>query len=131
MAEISIEVSGVELALERLNKVNNVLWARAPMQQSLRLLQEKLADYPAERPRQTYVRTGRLGKAWTVETLEQTPQRVHMRAGNNVRYAPWVQSKNFQARIHRGRWLTEADAVEQNRQQIAAIFEAAIRRVAG
>jgi len=131
MAKVAVEIEGLDEAMARLRRMDSVAWMTRPMEQSLRLLQAKLADYPSERAGQTYVRTGRLGKSWTVETLEQTPKRVRLRLGTNVVYAPWVQSKNFQARIHRGRWMTEADAIRQNQRQISAIFAAAIRRVAG
>lgn len=131
MADIRVEITGIDNLSVRLSRIDNMMWAGKPIEHSLRLLQSELSRYPPAVATSQYVRTGWLGRGWTVQALEYNKLRVRMRLGNNREYAPWVQSRNFQARIHRRRWLTEADAVEQNRRQIAAIFEAAIRRVAG
>lgn len=129
--DIRITVTGTEAVIARLNRINDARWAGPPAEASLRLLQSKLSKYPPARVGSKYERTGELGRNWTVEPGETSPLRVSRKLGNRLEsYAPWVQSKLLQARVHRGRWLTEVDAVEQNRNDIAAIFRAAIERVA-
>lgn len=127
---IRIIVTGSDEVIARLNRINDIRWAGPPAEASLRLLEQKLSQYPPQRAGSKYKRTEILSKGWTVGGGDNTPQRVTRRLGTKVEYAPWVQSKLLQARVHRGRWLTEVDAVEQNRDDIAAIFRAAIERVA-
>lgn len=127
---IRITVTGTDDVIARLNRINDARWAAAPAEASLRLLQNKLTQYPPARVGSKYERTGDLGRFWTVGTGETSPVRVTRKLGNRKEYAPWVQSRLLQAGVHRGRWLTEVDAVEQNRDDIAAIFRAAIERVA-
>lgn len=127
---IRIIVTGSDEVIARLNRINDARWAGPPAEASLRLLQNKLSTYPPQRAGSKYERTGDLGRFWTVGGGDNTPQRVTRKLGNRKEYAPWVQSKLLQARIHRGRWLTEVAAVEQSRDEIAAIFRAAIERVA-
>lgn len=128
--DIRITVTGTEAVIARLNRINDARWAGPPAEASLRLLKDKLTKYPPVLPNSKYERTGVLGKEWTVRADETSRERVSRKLGTKTDYAPWVQSKLLQARVHRGRWLTEVDAVEQNRNDIAAIFRAAIERVA-
>lgn len=69
-------------------------------------------------------RTGTLGRRWTHE-LTRSSGRVSGEVGNNTQYGPFVQSDEFQARFHRGRWGTdvqaaehEADVIEQDARLI-------------
>lgn len=127
--EIRIAVTGVDAALARLERVGNIRWAVAPAEAAMRRLEYVMARYPVARLGSKYVRTGVLGKGWTVDPARVVGARVVTKLGNNVEYAPWVQSRMLQARVHRGRWTTEVQAVEQNMSEISALFRAAIERV--
>lgn len=47
---------------------------------------DRMADYPAQRPGATYMRTGDYGRGWQVAELTGATVEV----SNNVEYAPWV-----------------------------------------
>jgi hypothetical protein len=123
----SIEIKGVDELIRKLGKVEGVKVLEAPMKRSVYRLQRDMADYPAQRPGSSYVRTGTLGRRWTVK-ISRRSDGVEGRVGNNTVYAPFVQSHRFQARIHRGRWQTDAKVVDKNRQAIVADFERAIKQ---
>lgn len=71
-------------------------------------------------------RTGTLGKKWTVK-VSRSANGVTGKVGNNTEYAPFVQSKRFQARLHSKRWQTDESVVQRNRNAIVADFEREIR----
>jgi hypothetical protein len=129
MATVRVTISGVEACNARLSRLQGMGWAVRPMRQSTLLLQNRMAKYPTQPPGSTYRRTGSLGRRWTT-AVEESRDTVRGTVGNNTSYAPWVQAKNFQARIHQGRWQTEVDVTEQSREEIAALFQAAIERAA-
>lgn len=126
--DVRITISGVEAAGERLGRLRGIAWALRPMQRAVYLLQNRMANYPAQRAGSSYVRTGTLGRRWTTQ-IDETPNKVIGRVGNNTEYAPWVQSRQFQAGIHRGRWQTEQDVAERSATEIAEFFRIAIESV--
>jgi hypothetical protein len=126
MAEITIQ--GIDALMRKLNNaqdVNNVL--RPPMQRSVFRLQRDMAQYPPARPNSSYIRTGTYGRRWTTQ-LNESGQGLTGEVGNNTAYGPFVGSQQFQAAIHRNRWLTDQRAVDNNRQRIVDDFEQAIQR---
>jgi hypothetical protein len=130
MATVRVTIRGVEVANARLSRLQGMAWAVRPMHQSVLLLQNRMAAYPPQRAGSAYVRTGTLGRRWTTRVQEIGNHTVLGTVGNNTTYAPWVQARYFQAGIHRGRWQTEMDVTEQSRDEIAALFQAAIERAA-
>jgi len=66
-----------------------------------------------------------LGKKWTSVVVRE-PHGVTGKVGNNVSYGPLVQSKRLQARIHRGRWVTDEQVIEEESPAIIRDFERAI-----
>lgn len=122
----SIEIKGVDELIRKLGKVEGVKVLEAPMKRSVYRLQRDMADYPPQRPAGSYIRTGTLGRRWTVKVSRRT-NGMEGRVGNNTRYAPFVQSHRFQARIHRGTWQTDVQVVDKNRAAIVADFEREIR----
>lgn len=69
---------------------------------------QALATYPAPPPSSTYVRTGTLGQRWTIGRGDML-----RRVGNNTVYAPPVQDRDSQARVHQGRWPTAQGVAEK------------------
>ena len=59
-----------------------------------------------------YRRTGTLGRRWTTKRI-RTATMVGAEIGNNTEYGRWVQDDALQARFHRGRWVTDVQALEQ------------------
>ncbi len=123
-----IEIKGVDKLQAKLRSVNDLRRVlEPPMQRSVLRLQRDMADYPPPPPRSTYRRTGTLGRRWTTR-VQNPPGGLQGKVGNNTRYAPWVQSRRFQAGIHRGRWQTDEQVTERNRQAIIQDFNRTIQR---
>lgn len=129
MATVTITVTGIAETNLRLDKLKGMGWAVRPMRQATTLPQERMARYPSQSAGSRYVRTGTLGRRWTTQ-IDETPNKVIGRVGNNTEYAPWVQSRQFQAGVHRGRWQTEQDVAERSAREIVEFFRIAIERAA-
>ena len=73
----------------------------------------KSTPYPAKRPGQRYVRTGRLANSWRAERLGNGRALI----ANSAGYSGWVVGggpHNRQARVHAGRWWKGEDVVRDN-----------------
>lgn len=126
MATIRIEgVDRLMRKLDDLQQVHDIL--RPPMQRSVMILQAALAKYPTQKQGSPYIRTGTLGRSWTTRVRTEGGRLVG-RVGTKTIYAPFVQSEMFQANIHRGRWQTDVQILERNRNRILRQFESAIER---
>jgi len=124
---LEIKIDGIKELNAKLGKVQGTKVLRAPMHRSVFRLRDRLAQYPAKRPNNSYVRTGTLGKRWVSKILEIVDG-LQGRVGNNTEYAPLVQSKRFQARVHRGLWInTDEFVLTTERQNIINDFRRAIR----
>lgn len=157
---VSIHIDGIEAVERKLGTLAAHDALRNPMEASLALVQNRIATYPtppsgqhvtfvSDRQRRgffaklrsgeitvPYRRTGTLGRRWTSKIDESGSSLVGV-VGNNTEYAPWVQSvdaignRGPQARIHQGRWETDAQVVAALRDRVAQIFERAIASLIG
>lgn len=125
MADVMIEIRGVDALLAKLGKVQGTNILRPPMQRSVLRIQRDMQEYPTQRMGSPYRRTGTLGRRWTTR-IQQSGQYLEGKVGNNTRYAPLVQSRQFQARVHRGRWQTDTQVVNRLARIIIGDFEQAI-----
>ena len=75
-------------------------------------IKNELQVYPAPPMSSSYRRTGRLKRTWNVKKYGRTAAMV----GNPTPYAPYVQSKEQQAWMHRERWQTDAEVVDKVEQ---------------
>lgn len=75
----------------------------------------KSTPYPAKRPGQRYVRTGRLANSWRAERLGQGRALI----ANSAGYSGYVVGKK-QAWFHRGRWWTARSVIEQSAPELKA-----------
>src|SRR5205823_1294319 len=123
---LRIQIEGVNAILQGFQRVvTNPKPAMAELQK--RVL-ERLRAYPPERPGQTYVRTGDLGRAWAVSIdargTNLFQDRVSAELHNEVTgpsgrsYAAWVQGDPkdggpSQVPIHQGRWTTTREALDE------------------
>jgi hypothetical protein len=123
----------VSQALRTLHRVKGTKWAAAPAREAGRVLVKRLEKYPPpaspKRGAKVYRRTGRLGRGWSV-SVSVLSGSVQIRLGNPVPYSPLVQGERTQARMHRGRWITEQAALRENMGKVKALFEAALEREA-
>lgn len=122
----TIEITGIDDAIATLGLAETITILRPPMQRAVHRLQARMAHYPPQRAPIRYRRTGTLGRRWTTRVTEGADGLVG-KVGNNTVYGPFVQSEMFQAAIHRGRWQTDADVLEQETSAIVADFERAIQ----
>lgn len=119
-------------ATRSITRLGNTSGWRKPMTQSLALLVDDIAEYPAPPPNSSYRRTGNLGRAWTSAQYE-----IDVNAGgatgvigNAVRdrrgrsYGPYVQSAEQQASVHQGRWQTDEQVATRNTPAIERIWAA-------
>lgn len=138
--------------MRKLGKVEGTRVMVKPMGRSVARLQRRMQEYPpalspmqgpASQPvrfaargrpvefiarrRKPYRRTGTYGRRWTIR-ITAGNRGVMGRVGNNTRYAPYVGSQQFQARIHRGRWNTDRRVVGQEQVAILADFRSEIDR---
>lgn len=83
-----------------------------------------IAEYPPAPPRSAYVRTGTLGRRWTVQPSDGG---MTVTVGNNVWYAPLVQAFAYQAFAHYGRWQTDEDVARSEEDRVAEIVDAEVQ----
>ena len=128
----AIEIRGVDQLIKKLGSVTGNSILVPPMKRSVDMLLKDIRPYPEERPGQTYQRgkdprSERLRTRWTTK-VSRSANGVIGKIGNNASYAPWVQSHQFQAWMHRGRWQTDLVVIDKNRAAIVRDFERAIYR---
>lgn len=126
---IEIEIRGIEEAVRKMGQVGAMETLRPAMLRGLYRLQRRMANYPPAPPRSSYRRTGTLGRRWTtaVPIITASGTNIMGRIGNNTMYGPFVQSAQFQARQHRGRWPTDEQVMREETDAITKDFEATIR----
>ena len=99
-------------------------------------IQDRIAPYPPPLPNQRYIRgygypggpktSQMLGRRWGI-----TKRRSGAILGNTATYAPDVHHYATQAHVHRGRWVTDKQAVEAVKADgtIDTIVAAALKAV--
>lgn len=149
-APISMHWEGIPEALNDLRAYEGIDWAIEPMEKAVNLLKADMKVYPTQvltygtayspvtytrrngtegrrmRRRVPYKRTGTLKKGWTSRVRQISSSTVQGVVGNRVIYAPWVQSQQFQAGIHRGVWQTDASVMAARRAAIVTMFRRAL-----
>ena len=128
MTNVQFRIEGIDEFNRRYTPLQRSDLLYPPMVRGVERLKSYMARYPRQRnANSTYRRTGTLGRRWTTR-ITRTQQGLTGKVGNNTVYAPVVQSSRFQARIHRGWWQTDRDAVRDNRGPIVRDFQGAVRR---
>ena len=128
MSNVSISITGVSELTRKFGKLGSIDIFRRPMQRSVMRLQRDMAQYPTKKPGSSYIRQGTLGRRWTT-AVQQSAHGMTGKVGNNTSYGPFVQSSQFQANVHQGRWQTDEDVLERNRTDIMADFNATVAKV--
>jgi hypothetical protein len=124
---IRITITGIDDALKRLDHASGNEALRRAMERSVERLRNRMADYPPQRTGSSYRRTGTLGRRWTTR-VEALATGARGRVGNNTRYGPFVQSSAFQATVHRGRWQTDRQVLEEETGTIEGYFREEVQR---
>lgn len=127
MISLDATLEGVEPALARLRQLGaDVLDIIEPP--LLRLgyrVEGRMKEYPPQRPT-TYRRTGKYGQAWFTDPTVRSGDEVRLNMGNRMAYSIYVGSDERQAWMHRGHWLTDEEALNEEMPRGVEEFRAAI-----
>ena len=99
---------------------------QGPLDRGAFRIEAAMKKYPPQRPTK-YRRTGTLGRRWTTRRIS-APGMVGREIGNNTEYAPFVQSAELQAYMHRGYWQTDEDVIRAEAPGIARDVETTLAR---
>ena len=117
---VRITIKGLDALTAKLGSAEAAASHLHPvMERSLARIRKPLKVYPPQRPT-SYIRTNRLGGAWTSRIEKGGFRGV---VGNNTKYAPYVQSAEKQAWMHKGHWQTDEDVVEAQKDVIVRDFD--------
>jgi len=132
MADFRLEIKGVNRVGNKMRKlasfhpeITNPVgkqWAQNKSKQ----LRKKA--YPAERPGQRYIRTGRLGKGWRA----MNPKPGQWSILNTTKYASFVVGDTTgkgQAWMHRGRWWTARKEIEKSTPTLTQALAEALQEL--
>lgn len=137
MGSLTITITGIDKLTAKLGRIQGAKILRPPMQRAVYRIQARMQQYPAARPGSKYIRgrgfeggprtSENLGKRWVTRIVE-VPGGLRGSVGNNVSYAPYVQSKKFQARIHKRLWInTDRYVLDTERKNIVEDFRRAVK----
>lgn len=123
-----ITITGLDKLFHKLDAAAAIKTLEPAMQRGVLRLQRTMQQYPPQPAHSTYRRTGSLGRRWTTK-VTSSGTGLEGRTGNNIYYAPFVQSNAFQTRTHAATgWGTDAQAIAENEDAILADFASAIDR---
>jgi hypothetical protein len=124
---MQIEIQGLEELIQRLDRVQVQNILLQPMTKAVIQLETAMKKYPNPPTKSQYKRTRVLGNSWTHEVTKNLGG-VLGRVGTAIDYAPWVQSRRFQAKVHLNRWQTAEQVLEDRRSMIVADFNDAVKK---
>jgi len=129
-ASITVDVSE---AVERLDPKTMERYIIAALDGAADLLLEEIKPYPPKPPDSRYRRTMTLHDSWTKKVGRSRLMALlggNLKAvvGSNVKYAPYVQDRDEQAWMHKGRWKTAQDVAETKAQEVKDHIERALAR---
>lgn len=145
---ITIQIEGTERLARKFDAAGQIRVLRPPMLRALARLEDPIKTYPppiapghwaantTPRQRRAFFallrarrisgkRTGTLGRRWTSKVTERGAS-LEGEWGNVTAYGHWVQGHGDQVAFHRGRWITEQQVIDRNRQAIVDDFGQAI-----
>jgi hypothetical protein len=126
-----LEVRNLDKIIGDLGKLDDLIGELAePTEETLKLLKERMQEYPAERDGQKYVRTFELQNGWD-EYVILAGDRLGL-IYNATPYGPRVQAASgdpSQAWMHEGRWQTDEQVIKEKEEQVQRIYEAYLRKL--
>lgn len=129
--EIVIDTNAGEVAADLERRGLSILGVlQGPLDRGAFRIEAAMKVYPAQRSGSTYRRTGTLGRRWTTRRIS-APGMVGREVGNNTEYAPFVQSSELQAYMHRGVWQTDEEVIERLAPGIRRDVEATLASALG
>jgi hypothetical protein len=123
---IEIKIDGVEELVRIIGSAATMQIMRRPITESVIHVEGKMKVYPPQRSGTKYRRTGTLGRRWTHEVSEGGDE-IRGVVGNNTSYGPYVQSQQFQAKVHHGFWQnTDENVIRDEQDTIVSFFDHAV-----
>lgn len=123
---VSLEIRGIKELFHRLDSLDAIRILEPPMQRAVLRIEGRMKTYPPTRPGQKYARTGSLGRNWVTKVDKRSDGITGAVGNSRSSYGPFVQSARFQRPIFRGRWSTDQQVLEQEKDAILRDFEKAI-----
>jgi len=110
---MQIETKGFKELRKKLDRLEDIQQLSQPLRDNAEEFRSYMALYPPKPATSLYVRTLTLGRLWTVGPLQKVWNGLQIDIGNKTPYAHWVQSSILQAWMHKRRWQTELDAINE------------------
>lgn len=127
-----VSIEGLQKFVKKVGIATGNANLKPALSKSMDKILSLLKKYPPPLPNQRYVRTGNLGRSWqsrvTSVGSNQFSSTMRGEVRNSMRYASFVQGSN-QANIHKGRWITADQAVDQVDDEIGADIISVIDKV--
>lgn len=121
--ELTIKTNIADVAGELERRGLRILDAlEGPIDRGAIRIEAAMKVYPSPPSGSTYRRTGTLGRRWTTKPIRRVDE-VGREVGNKTDYAPFVQSDELQATVHRGRWQTDAQVLRREAPAILRDIE--------
>jgi hypothetical protein len=117
-----LDIPNLDVLIAQLGKLEDVIGELAePTEETLKLLKERMQEYPPERPGQKYVRTDTLKNGWSEHIILSGDRLGVLR--NPTSYGRFVQSDIDQAWMHKDRWQTDKQVVDEKENEVVRIYE--------
>lgn len=127
--ELIIETDAGAVAEELERRGLHILDVLAgPLDRGAFRIEAAMKVYPPPPSGSSYRRTGTLGRRWTTKPIRKADE-VGREVGNNTIYAPRVQSDELQASVHRGRWQTDAQVLQQESPRLLRDVEEVLEQL--
>ena len=123
MADAHIKISGLGPLQAKLNKLKDFSFVKHAVQTQADRVMGLMKVYPPQPPQSTYRRTDQLKHGWNVKSENSGLRAI---IGNAVEYGPYVQDEEMQAWMHQGRWQTDSQIAEQERDEVIRAIKQAI-----
>jgi len=127
IVRVTITIKGLDQLTRKLDSLDKGDYLRPVATAGANLLRNEMRRYPPAPPSSTYRRTGTLGKSWTQKVTGGRGGWLAV-IGSFLNYAPYVQDRDRQAQVHRGRWQTVQSVAETKRGEVVKFVVGAIRR---
>lgn len=131
---INLTITGIRENQAILDSLGGIEIFREPMEESLALLHDPMARYPAQPARTKYRRTGNYGRTWS-EQITTSGNNITGTLGNNARdkrgraYGPFVGDDERQSRSN-AHWQTDEEVMRDNESEIRQRFDRALQNAA-
>ena len=121
-----VTIDGIEQLSNKLVEVGKGEWLKDGLEVVGIDLSSKAKVYPPKPPNSKYQRTGQLRQHWTYQ-VNATGDALMV--GNNMPYAPYVQGRETQAKVHQWHgWQTIEGILQLNLDRVSQFLKTYLER---